>query len=313
MNKKDLILIFIIILIFGCSKKVEINYVVNENQNLVHKKTISLFPVGRFNMKYINNNIGVGSDGHKIYSVNEDYQLLNSYKIVEGKGPGEGGFHSLFTAKNKVIWYDQGLNRFNIFNKMLEYQDVININEINLFQNFFKLNNQNYAFNITGYDNDMKLEIVEVDFNFKEMKTDFKVVNYINIGEMQSFNSLRGITNELIIFQMGNNYYFFDKNNLSLKRRVKLHNKCKNELLGNRAGFVDIIKDDILYYVGENYYYYNYKKNIIYNVSEIKINSNNVYSKNKYFRNFFGEKKMMYWNKDRDKVVVQNVKSVEVE
>jgi len=278
----------------------------------VNKNIIFLYPIGRLNMKYINNNIGVGSDGNKIYTINENFNLINNYKIIEGKGPGEGGFHSLFTYKNKIIWYDQGLNRFNIFNEKLEYIDVININRIDLFQGFFKIGNKNYAFNITGYEDNKKLEILKINFDFKKMKTDFQVLNDIEFKEMKSFNLLRGISNKLIIFQMGNNYYFFDKNDFSLKRKVELHDRNDNKLLGSSAGFIDIINGNVLYHFGGNYYYYNYEKNIILDVSKILINSKNIYSKNKYFLNFFGKKKMMYWTKERDKVIVRNVKGVEV-
>src|SRR6056297_2243285 len=309
MNKKYLILIIIIILFFGCSKKVEINYVVDNEKKFVNKLIPLLYEDNK--MKYIENT-AYGSDGYKIYSVNKNYNLLNSYKIVEGKGPGEGGYLGLFTYKDKIIWYDQGLNRFNVFNKKLEYQDLININEINLFQGFFKINNKNYAFNITGYDNEMRLEIVKMDFNFKKMKTDFETVNDIYIGEMGLNNYLIGKSNKYVLIYMKNSAYYFNKNDFSMVRKVKLHKENKNVFTGNMARFIDIINDDIFFYFEDGYYFYDFDKDEILDVKKITLNSNKKYKIDRFFFYFFGKKKMMYWTKERDKVIVRNVKGVEV-
>ena len=311
MNKKYLILIIIIILFFGCSKKVEINYVVDNEKNFVNKLIPLFYHRNGNKMSYIENT-AYGSDGYKIYSVNKNYNLLNSYKIVEGKGPGEGGYLGLFTYKDKIIWYDQGLNRFNVFNKKLEYQDLININEINLFQGFFKINNKNYAFNITGYDNEMRLEIVKMDFNFKKMKTDFETVNDIYIGEMGLNNYLIGKSNKYVLIYMKNSAYYFDKNDFSMVRKVKLHKENKNVFTGNMARFIDIINDDIFFYFEDGYYFYDFDKDEILDVKKITLNSNKKYKIDRFFFYFFGEKKMMYWTKERDKVIVRNVKGVEV-
>jgi len=311
MNKKYLILIIIIILFFGCSKKVEINYVVDNEKNFVNKLIPLFYHRNGNKMSYIENT-AYGSDGYKIYSVNKNYNLLNSYKIVEGKGPGEGGYLGLFTYKDKIIWYDQGLNRFNVFNKKLEYQDLININEINLFQGFFKINNKNYAFNITGYDNEMRLEIVKMDFNFKKMKTDFETVNDIYIGEMGLNNYLIGKSNKYVLIYMKNSAYYFDKNDFSMVRKVKLHKENKNVFTGNMARFIDIINDDIFFYFEDDYYFYDFDKDEILDVKKITLNSNKKYKIDRFFFYFFGKKMMMYWTKERDKVIVRNVKGVEV-
>lgn len=209
------------------------------------------------------------------------FHLMNNFdislikKLKMGKGPNEVFFiNSIFHINDKYYFFDRELYRFLVYDKNLNYIDILNYNCNVFISNYFKVKNELWGYISTNkkiifykiilkkYDIKLKKQ-QEINFNRSKFKTEVeeKSVRYSRFLKKNDNIFLYLISNNLIYIKRENNKF-------SIIKEVYLGKSKKGEIGYDIPNIKNVDNNlNVLFYL-EGYKIYNFKKDEIIDVNK---------------------------------------------